>query len=123
MSSSVVLLGSGPLSRSARYARADGGVPMAGPTAPRAARAAERFARTGRARPLVACPPDTGRPSPVAGHSAALIRDPLAGAESHTDPPGHADGFPLTALDAVGARLLAPRPLALRARPRGRTDP
>jgi hypothetical protein len=122
MSSSVVLLGSGPLSRSARYARADGGVPMAGFTAPRAARAAETFARTGRARP-VAGPPDAGRPSPVAGHSAALIRDPLTGAESHINPPGLADGFPLTALDAVGARLFAPRPLALRARSRGRTDP
>jgi hypothetical protein len=116
MSSSVVLLGSGPLSRSARYARADGGVPMAGFTAPRAA---ETFARTGRARPLVACPPDAGRPSPAAGHSAAPIRDPLTGAESHINPPGLADGFPLTALDAVGARLFAPRPLALR----GRTDP
>jgi hypothetical protein len=118
MSSSVVLLGSGPLSRSARYARAECGVPMAGLTAPRAARAAEVVARTGRARPLVACPPDAGRPSPVAGHSAALILDPLTGAESHINLPGLADGFPLTALDAVGALLLA-----LRARLWGRTDP
>jgi hypothetical protein len=99
MSSSEVLLARGPLGRPGCYARA---TEVAG-------------------RPPAANRPDAVNPrlsSCVAGHRAALIRDPRACAESRTNRPGLADGFPLTALDAVGARLLE-----LRARLRGRTDP
>jgi hypothetical protein len=100
MSSSEALLASGPLGRSACYPRA-----------------ADAHARTGR--PPAVCPPGPG--DPVA--AAPLIPDPRAGAETHPNLPGLADGFPLTALDAVGARLHALRTSALRARLRGRTDP
>jgi hypothetical protein len=100
MLTSVPPLGHGPSRRSARYARAT--------------------ATAGPARPLVAV--NSGQPA--AGHGAALlIRDLPTGTESHISPSGLADGYPMTAIEAVGARLLAPRLPEPRARLRGRTDP
>jgi hypothetical protein len=55
---------------------------------------------------------------PPGGHPVRIAEDIQLGL-----PAGRTDGFPLTALDAVGARLLAPRLFAPRARLRGRTDP
>jgi hypothetical protein len=74
-------------------------------------------------------PPGSGPRSRSGCHSPAACGVPRTQLVDRAEdiqldlPAGRTDGFPLTALDAVGARLFAPRLFAPRARLRGRTDP